>query len=72
MRSTRTFRRVGAAGRVYITSRDGATLVISHTVEPQVLAINQLDDTFSASAVPVGSDLLLRGEQYLYCISALK
>ncbi|MBI1367106.1 MAG: PQQ-binding-like beta-propeller repeat protein [Planctomycetes bacterium] len=63
---------VGAAGRVYITSRDGVTLVISHDDQPQVLALNQLEDTFSASAVPVGGDLLLRGEQYLYCINERK
>jgi outer membrane protein assembly factor BamB len=61
---------IGAAGRVYITSRDGVTQVISHGErEPRTLAVNRLDDTFSASAVAVGRDLLLRGERFLYCIS---
>jgi len=60
---------VGAEGRVYITDRDGTTLVISDEDSPQVLATNRLDDTFSASAALVGAQLFLRGEKYLYCIS---
>ena len=60
---------VGAAGRVYITDRDGTTVVISHGEFPTVVAINRLDDSFSASATPVGRELLLRGERNLYCIA---
>lgn len=60
---------VGAANRVYITDLDGTTLVFSHNENPQVLAINQLDDEISASAAIVGNQLFLRGEQFLYCIS---
>jgi outer membrane protein assembly factor BamB len=61
---------VGAAGRVYVTSRDGVTQVISHGDPiPKVLAVNRLDDSFSASAALVGRELLLRGERYLYCIA---
>jgi outer membrane protein assembly factor BamB len=61
---------VGAARRIYVTSRDGITHVISHgEAEPRSLAVNRLDDTFSASAALAGRDLLLRGERYLYCIA---
>ena len=60
---------VAAKGRVYITDRSGATLVISHDNHPRALATNHLDDQFSASAAIVGNDLLLRGRQYLYCVS---
>ena len=60
---------VGAANRVYITDRDGTTLVISHDETPQVLALNHLDDSFSASAAIVGREIFLRGEKYLYCIA---
>ena len=60
---------VGAAGRVYITDRNGATLVISDDDIPQPLALNRLDDSFSASPAVVGNELFLRGEEYLYCIS---
>ena len=60
---------VGAAGRVYITDRYGLTLVIEHDDSPEVLARNQLDDDFSASAAVVGGEIFLRGEKYLYCLA---
>ena len=63
---------VGAAGRVYITDRDGTTLVISHDERPRVLAQNRLNDSFSASAAVVGRELFLRGQKYLYCIAENK
>ncbi|MGH7601895.1 MAG: PQQ-binding-like beta-propeller repeat protein, partial [bacterium] len=60
------------ANRVYITDRDGATLVLSHSDKPEVLALNQLDDSFSASAAVAGRELFLRGQKYLYCIAEAK
>ena len=60
---------VGAAGRLYVTDRDGTTLVISSESEPRVLGLNVLDDSFSASAAIVGRELFLRGEKSLYCIA---
>jgi len=60
---------MGAADRVYITDLGGTTLVLSLDSPPKVLARNQLQDTFSASAAAVGRELFLRGEQYLYCIA---
>ena len=61
---------VGAAGRIYFTSRDGVTQVMSHgDKEPKSLAVNRLDDTFSASAAIAGRELYLRGERWLYCIA---
>jgi outer membrane protein assembly factor BamB len=61
---------VGAAGRVYVTSRDGVTQVIGHGGKaPKMLAVNRLEDSFSASAALIGRELYLRGERYLYCIA---
>ncbi|MCG8460418.1 MAG: PQQ-like beta-propeller repeat protein, partial [Holophagales bacterium] len=60
---------VGAAGRIYVTDRQGSTIVLSHAEKPEVLAINQLPDRFSASPVPVGDALLLRGERRLWCLA---
>jgi hypothetical protein len=61
---------VGAAGRIYITSREGATQVLSHGAgPPRTLALNHLDDRFSASAALSGRDLFLRGERSLYCLA---
>jgi outer membrane protein assembly factor BamB len=62
---------VAAAGRIYITARDGVTEVISHgDTPPKSLAVNVLNDTFNASAALAGRELFLRGERYLYCIAA--
>jgi outer membrane protein assembly factor BamB len=59
---------VGAAGRVYITSRDGRTLVLRHGTTYEVLATNVLDDGFDASPALVGSQMYMRGYRYLYAI----
>ncbi|QEG24538.1 outer membrane protein assembly factor BamB family protein [Mariniblastus fucicola] len=59
---------MAAANRVYIVCRSGATLVIDSTALPKVLGMNLLDDSFSASPIAVGNQLLLRGEKFLYCI----
>ena len=62
---------VGAAGRIYITSRDGVTQVLTHGDKtPKTLAVNRLDDSISASAAIAERELYLRGERYLYCIAA--
>jgi len=60
---------VAASNRIYITDLDGTTLVLSHSDEPDLLAVNQLDDSFSASAAVVGKELFLRGAKHLYCIA---
>jgi outer membrane protein assembly factor BamB len=59
---------VGGGGRVYVTDLDGNTIVISHNDKPKTLALNHLDDAFSASAAIVGRELFLRGKKHLYCI----
>ena len=58
---------VAAAGRVYITGRDGATVVLNAT-DGKTLAVNRLNDSFSASAALAGHELYLRGEQFLYSL----
>lgn len=60
---------VGADGRIYVTGRDGRTVVVRHDRENATLAVNKLDDSFSASAALAGKELYLRGERYLYCIA---
>ncbi|MXW35050.1 MAG: PQQ-like beta-propeller repeat protein, partial [Chloroflexi bacterium] len=60
---------VGAAGRVYITGRDGATLVIRQGPLYEVLAVNRLDDGFDASPAVVDDELYLRGYRHLYKIA---
>jgi outer membrane protein assembly factor BamB len=60
---------VGAADRVYVTDRTGTTMVISHDDRPRILATNQLNEGFSASAALAGRELYLRGQKSLYCIA---
>lgn len=57
---------VSAAGRVYVTGRDGTTVVVSAGDSGRILAVNRLDDSFSATAAIAGRDIFLRGEQNLY------
>jgi outer membrane protein assembly factor BamB len=60
---------VGAAGRIYITGRDGNTVVLRHDRENAALAVNHLEDSFSASPAVVDCEFYLRGERFLYCIA---
>jgi outer membrane protein assembly factor BamB len=62
---------VGAGGRVYITDRSAGTLVIDADNPADVLAVNELDDRFSATPAPAGPDLVLRGEKRVYCLSEI-
>ena len=60
---------VGAAGRIYITGRDGTTVVLRHDRDNATLAVNHLEDSFSASPALAGGEFYLRGERFLYCIT---
>ena len=60
---------VGANGRVYLTGREGTTLVIRHGPTFEVVAKNTLDDGFDASPALVDNEMFLRGYKYLYSIA---
>jgi outer membrane protein assembly factor BamB len=60
---------VGASGRVYLTGRNGTTIVIKQSDKLEVLATNKLDEKFDASPALSGNELFLRGHEYLYCIA---
>jgi outer membrane protein assembly factor BamB len=59
---------VGAAGRIYITSRDGTTVVLKHGPTVEIIAENKLSDGFDASPALVDREIYLRGYKYLYSI----
>jgi outer membrane protein assembly factor BamB len=59
---------LGAAGRIYVVDREGTTVVVRHKHPEQTLAVNRLEDSFSASPVAVDRELYLRGERFLYCV----
>lgn len=60
---------VAAAGRIYLTDRDGTTLVLKQGDTLEVLAANPLEDRIDASPALVGRQLFLRGEKWLYCVA---
>ena len=60
---------VGAAGRIYIPSRDGTTVVLKHGPALEMVAENRLSDGFDASPALVDREIYLRGYKYLYCIA---
>ena len=61
---------VAAGGRIYITSREGTTLVVADGPRVNVLATNVLEDEFDASPAVVGDAIYLRGREFLYCIAS--
>ena len=61
---------VGAGGRVYLTGRNGTTLVLERGRKYKVNALNKLDERFDASPALAGNQLFLRGAKHLYCIES--
>lgn len=59
---------VAAADRIYITDREGQTLVIRHGDELDVLALNDVGETVDASPALVDDLIFIRGERHLFCI----
>jgi hypothetical protein len=60
---------VGAAGRMYLTGRDGTTLVLKRSDKLEVVATNRLNETMNASPALAGNQLFLRGRKHVYCIA---
>lgn len=59
---------VAVDDRIYLTSREGTTLVIRNSPEFQVIATNRLKEEIDASPAIVGEQIFLRGKKNLYCI----
>jgi outer membrane protein assembly factor BamB len=51
---------VAAAGRIYVTDRDGTTVIVSSGDVPRLLALNHRSEPISASAAIAGGQLFLR------------
>lgn len=59
---------VEADGRIYLTDRDGTTMVLERGDKFKVLSVNRLDEPIDASPAVVGKQLFLRGAKHLYCL----
>ena len=60
---------VAAGGHIYLTARNGTTVVIKDSDKLEVVASNSVGETVDATPAPVGDQLFIRGEQHLFCIS---
>jgi len=63
---------VAAGGHVYLTSRNGTTVVIKDADELQITATNSVNETVDATPAPVDDELFIRGEKHLFCIAVSK
>jgi outer membrane protein assembly factor BamB len=60
---------VGANGKIYLTGRDGTTVVLEDSDEFKVVATNRMDEGIDASPAIVDNEIFLRGAKHLYCVS---
>ena len=59
---------VAAAGHVYLTSRDGVTVVIKDSAKLEIVATNELGEPVDATPALVDKQIFIRGAKHLYCI----
>ena len=60
---------VAANGKVYLTSRDGTTVVIEDADAFRIIATNRLDEGVDATPAIAGKEIFLRGQGSLYCFT---
>lgn len=63
---------VAANGKVFVSDRDGSTVVLSAGPKFDVLEVNQLEEGIDASLALVGQQIFIRGSKHLYCIEQSK
>jgi outer membrane protein assembly factor BamB len=59
---------VAAGGHVYMTDRDGTTVVIKDAEKYAEVARNSVGETVDGTPAPVDNQLFIRGEEHLFCI----
>lgn len=59
---------VGGGNYIYITDLDGTTMVLTKGPNPELVAVNRIDESVNASLAIAGERLFIRGERHLYCI----
>jgi len=60
---------VAAGGYVFLTGRNGTTVVIKDANELSIIQTNSLGEPVDATPAPVGNELFVRGEKHLFCIA---
>lgn len=61
---------IAAGGPVYLTGRNGTTVVImiNDAVSFEIVATNSVGEPVDAAPAPAGDELFIRGEKHLFCI----
>lgn len=59
---------IAANGHVYLTGREGVTVVIKDGAKLEVVSSNELGEPVDATPALVGDALFIRGSKHLYCI----
>ncbi|TWU61812.1 PQQ-binding-like beta-propeller repeat protein [Crateriforma conspicua] len=59
---------VAAGGHVYLSDRSGSIVVIKDSPELQIVSVNQMGETVDATPAPVDDQLIVRGEDHLFCL----
>ena len=59
---------IAAGGYIFLTGRNGSTVVIEDSDEFKIVATNSVGETVDATPAPVGNELFIRGEKHLFCI----
>jgi outer membrane protein assembly factor BamB len=57
-----------ADGKIYATSEDGTTTVVSADGDFKILAVNKLNDYTLASPAVAGENIFIRTANFLYCL----
>ncbi len=60
---------VAAGGYVFLTGRNGTTVVIKDANELSIVETNSVGEPVDATPAPAGKELFLRGEKHLFCIA---
>ncbi len=60
---------VAAGGYVFLTDRNGKTVVIKDAIDLSIVASNSVGEPVDATPSPAGKELFIRGEKHLFCIA---
>lgn len=61
---------IAANGHVFLSDRDGTTVVIKDDAKLDIVATNSVGETVDATPAPVDNQLFIRGQEHLFCIQA--
>ncbi len=60
---------IAAGGYVFLTARNGKTVVIKDSEKFEVVSSNSVGETVDATPAPVDDELFIRGQRHLFCIA---